>query len=447
MLHSRREFIKRIAHAIGAAAFMEGFHRLGWASAFLPQESNDYRALVSIFLYGGNDGNNTIIPAETAEYQTYASARGTLAIPQADLLPITPSNMSLRFGLHPSLRDIHDLWGERKLAVLCNVGTLVEPITRDQYLRGAQRPDSLFSHSDQQAQWQASISDQPSRTGWAGRLADRLGANEQFPILISVAGSSLFATGAQARPLALVPGSSFGLRGFGTSPSERARLEALRQLLRVDTEMELVRKASELTEQAIVNSQLLNQALSNAAPLQTQFPSTSLGKQLQQVAKIIAARGALGARRQIFFCSLGGFDTHNNQLPTQASLLAQLGQAMRAFYAATVELGVATSVTTFTLSDFGRTLKPAAGGGTDHAWGSHHFIMGGAVRGGDFYGRYPTLTIGGPDDASNEGRWIPNVAVDQYGATLALWFGLPPSELTSVFPNIGRFATPNLGFL
>jgi uncharacterized protein (DUF1501 family) len=381
-------------------------------------------------------------------------------------LQITPSNISLKFGLHPAMSPevatpttngnptapgVLDLWNQQKLAVLCNVGPLVQPLTPAQYKQGtaSAKPDSLFSHADQQAQWQSSVSKDngvQEPTGWGGRTADStegLNGTATFPSIISTAGITLFSTGVRARPL--VPGS--GLSGFNTSAAATARYNALRQLLTSDMEITLVRSASDITRNAIDNTALLNQSLANTAALVTKFPNTSLGNQLLQIARIIATRNTLGLHRQIFFCSLGGFDTHNNQLATQASLLPQVSQAMRAFYDATVELGIASSVTTFTLSDFGRTFKPAAGGGTDHGWGNHHFIMGGAVQGGRFYGTFPTLAIDGPDDTGGEGRWIPTTSVDQYAATLATWYGLSPTDLPTVFPNLGRFATNNLGFL
>jgi len=254
----------------------------------------------------------------------------------------------------------------------------------------------------------------------------------------------------QTYPIALTPNQPFGLQGFdqkSTNAIVAARYNAVQQLLTTDRDTSLVDSASNLTSQAIGNSEILNAAFKSASTLQTVFPITGLGNEMKQIAQIIAARNSLGLKRQIFFCSLGGFDTHNNELATHVNLYTQLSKAMKAFYDATVELGVAGNVTTFTQSDFGRTFKPAAGGGSDHAWGSHHMVMGDAVRGGDFYGKYPTLALAGPNDSGSEGRWIPTSSVDQYAATLASWYGLAPADLPLVFPSIGRFDSSNLGFM
>jgi uncharacterized protein (DUF1501 family) len=262
-------------------------------------------------------------------------------------------------------------------------------------------------------------------------------------MVVSASGVPLFATGTRARPL--VPGS--GLSGFSTTPESKARYAALRRILQADGSKALVGAANSITGTGIDNVATLNAAIAQNPALKTVFPGTALGSQLKTIAGVIASRGSLKMNRQIFFVSLGGFDTHTDELNTQVTLLTEVSQAMGAFHEATVELGIAPQVTSFTLSDFGRTFLPTSGGGTDHAWGSHHFVMGGSVKGGDFYGTYPTLALNGPDDASNEGRWVPTTSVDQYGASLARWFGLDSGSVSTVFPNIGSFATSNLGFL
>jgi uncharacterized protein (DUF1501 family) len=224
-------------------------------------------------------------------------------------------------------------------------------------------------------------------------------------------------------------------------------LNALTTLLTADTGLSLAQAANNTMANSMADATALNAALAKGSPLKTQFPATSLGAQLQDVAQIIQVQSYLGMTRQIFFCSLGGFDTHANQLATHNSLYPQLSQALAAFYAATQELGMAQNVTTFTESDFSRTFQPATTDGSDHAWGSHHLVLGGAVKGGQVYGQFPTFELAGPNDADVRGRWIPTTSIDQYGATLCSWFGIPSSALATVFPNFANFGSQKLGFV
>jgi uncharacterized protein (DUF1501 family) len=464
---NRRHFLKHLG-AIGAGATLS---QLGVLNSFAQSApGSDYRALVCVFLFGGNDANNMIVPFDTTAYNTYAAVRGgtgVLAHPQANLVPLTnPANLSLtqtagvlQFGLHPNLTDLQALWNGGQLAVLFNVGTLLQPITRTQYRSsGTPRPASLFSHSDQQQQWQTAISDGPTRSGWGGRLADQvaaLNAGLALPTVISTAGNNMFNIGNTTRALAVPTSGSFGLSGFGTDAAAQARLQAVQQLLTMDRDSQLIAGASDITSSAIANSTALSPIIraTPSSSLQTLGSLTSgIARQLLTVAKIIEARAILGGpRRQIFFVSLGGFDTHTNELATHQNLYSQLGPALKAFYDATAALGVASSVTTFTLSDFGRTLQPASGNGSDHAWGNHHLVIGGAVKGGQYYGTFPTLALGGPDDATSEGRWIPTTSVDQYAATLAQWLGASGTALGAVLPNLQTFTAAgwpaDLGFL
>lgn len=459
MNESRRGFIRRsccTAAALGAAS---GFSRFGLVHA-LAQGAPDFKALVCVFLFGGNDSNNMIVPMDAQGYANYlnirvAVANGGLALDQATLHPValkTAQNGSTAFGLHPNLSELQALFTSGKLAFLANVGTLSQPITRAQYLaRSSPVPANLFSHSDQQAQWQTSQVSGFSPSGWAGRVADNVqpifNVNSMFPPITTVAGTAIFCTGQQTQPFAIIPGTTPGLQGFDASAASTARLQALQQLLAFDTGVSLIQAASSITSHALANSKTLSDALSSAGNLLTPFPNTSLGGQLLQITKILKVRSALGLNRQIFFCSLGGFDTHNNQIPAQQTLFSQLSPALNAFYNATVELGINQQVTTFTMSDFSRTFQPASGGGTDHAWGGVQMILGGAVHGGDMFGKLPAFALGGPDDAGSNGRWIPTTGIDQYGATLASWFGVSAANLSAIFPNLANFSTSNLGFL
>ncbi|HSV32569.1 MAG TPA: DUF1501 domain-containing protein [Pyrinomonadaceae bacterium] len=505
MKRSRRNFLRDSACGLTAAAMVSSFEQLNLVNAMVnqqPEVASDYRALVCIFLFGGSDCNNVVIPYTDYNNPTggttngYSNVRGTsqLAIPQADLLQITPANSAgVVYGLHPNLspeafnagqpNGLLGVWNTGKLAILCNVGSLVQPITRAQYASGIGHPYQLFSHSDQQTQQQTSFASSAGQTGWGGRVADKTGSlngNVVLPMNISVAGTSLFATGTTSRQLAIAPAPTTlanvlvlnwtnGVSGVNPNNSG----SSYRTLLGLDLDSFLVKAASDTTNQALTADAVLNQPDPSLTAI---FPNTQLGNQLKQVAKLIKLRDTLGMKRQIFFCSLGGYDTHTNQTgsnPTnpagggansggQGGLLTQLSQAMRAFYDEMVAQTISDKVTQFTLSDFGRTLQPSGSGattvGSDHAWGGHAFIMGGSVNGGMFYGSlrpdgtglpygYPTLALGGPDDTDSRGRWIPTTSVDQYAATLATWYGLAPSDLATVFPNLSRFATSNLGFM
>jgi uncharacterized protein (DUF1501 family) len=432
------------------ASLVGGLSKFGLVSA-LAQSTTDYKALVCIFLFGGNDANNLIVPIDT-NYANYASIRANLAIPQASLLPLQVGSAA-NFGLHPNLPELQGLFNNQKVvAVLNNVGTLVQPTTKQQYQSHSGLPENLFSHSDQQNQWQTTQLSGLQNAGWAGKVADKIqptfNSTATFPPIISLAGNTIFGTGVTSRPFTMNPGSTPGLTGIDSSAAGQAKFLGVQQLLTFDTGISLVQASSAVTGQAIQQGTTLANALKSLAPLQTVFPTgNSLASQLKQVAQVIAVRSALGIGRQIFFCSQGGFDTHSDQLDTQVGLYGQLSAAMAAFYSATQELSVANQVTTFTLSEFSRTFQPGSNGGTDHAWGGHQVMMGGAVQGNALYGTFPTLALGGPDDVGNNGRWVPTTSVDQYAATLASWFGVSNTDLPAIFPNLVNFQTANLGFM
>jgi uncharacterized protein (DUF1501 family) len=484
--------------------------KLNLVNAMVQQQPNvaaDYKALVCIFMSGGSDNNNMVIPYD--EYinlnggttNGYSNVRGgsSLAVPFSALAntKITPSNTSgISYALHPNLSPeannagvlpgLLKPWTDGKLAVLCNVGSLVRPITRAQYIANIGRPYQLFSHSDQVNQQMTSIANTTGQTGWGGRIADKtnsLNGSVSLPMNISIAGSNLFSTGFNSRQLAVAPAPTtlanlLNLAWSGPAAANPFTAgSSFRALLGFDQGATLIKASTDTTSGGLTADAALNAA--GNPVLTATFPNTQLGNQLAQVAKLIKIKDAAGItmKRQIFFCTIGGFDTHTNETgqdPTnpggagaqsgqQGQLLAQLSQAMRAFYDELVAQGLSNNVTTFTISDFGRTLQPSGSGagtvGTDHAWGSHAFIMGGAVLGGAFYGStrpdgtglpygYPTLQLGGPDDTnSNRGQWIPTTSVDQYAATLANWYGLAASDRAAVFPNLGTFAMPTLPFL
>lgn len=450
---SRRSFVRHVACSAVGYSLVNTVFDLYKMNAVVGQ-ANDYKALVCVFLFGGNDSNNMLMPRAGADYSVYAQGRGNIAIPAASMLPITPSTSDGRsYGLHPSMAGIQGLFNAGKAALVRNVGPLVGPTTKQQYQSGSTaRPKSLFSHSDQQQLWQTSIADQVGGTGWGGRLGDivrSLNTNDSVSMAISVAGQNTFQVGSIVTPYQVSPGGGTGFDGYipagSTRDYERAETTAINQIIAREHANIFENAYKTRMKSVIDNAQTITQALTGQAALQTVFPQSGLGAGLRTIAQLIAARNQFGHRRQIFFCSTGGYDTHSMQLGAHAGLLAGVSAAMTAFYNATVELGVANQVTAFTASDFNRTFA-SNGDGTDHAWGGHQMIVGGAVKGGNLYGTFPNLSINGPDDAG-DGRWIPTTAVDQYAATLATWFGVSAGQLPTIFPNIGRFSTSNLGFM
>jgi uncharacterized protein (DUF1501 family) len=454
MTISRRRFLSITCRSAVSLGTFGAFARFGALNAFA--QAPDYKALVCVFLFGGNDGNNTVIPFDTAGYQNYATLRGGIngvALQQSSLLPIQPATASTPFALHPRLTEIQSLFNnDKKVAIVANVGNLVMPTKRADYLaHTVPVPASLFSHSDQQNQMQTAGANSKLPSGWAGRVADAvqsLNAGAQYPAVVSLAGAPIFCNGDHTSPASVSPGNLSGVT-CSEAPSSicTTRSSTAQQLLTFDTGISLVQAASQVAARAKTYSDLLSAAVSNLPALITTFPNTGIGNQLKQVAQIIQARSALGLQRQIFFVSLGGFDTHGGQLTTQDALLLQLSPALNAFYLATVEMNVASQVTTFLESDFARTFQSNTNGGTDHAWGNHYLVIGGAVKGGDMYGTFPNIALGGPDDAGSNGRWIPTTSLDQYGATLATWFGVSATDMPTVFPTLKNFSNQNVGFI
>jgi uncharacterized protein (DUF1501 family) len=486
---TRRDFIRRAAcAAVGTAAMTSAIRDLRFMNAAVAQSNpTDYKALVCIFLQGGNDSNNLILPTLPSEYFYYAKTRSpVLAIPQSAILPVTSlDNDGNAYGLHPSCPELQTLFGEGKLAFLFNTGTLVYPITLAQYsANSVAKPPQLFSHADQQTQWQTSVPDQPPTTGWGGRCADLLNAvqpNAPISLMVTLAGANTFEIGNIVAQYSVSINGAISLT-LPTSPSGGAntnRLPALMNILGLPYNNLQAQAYAGVVEQAINSSSVLNNAISNTVAgsyWSNSFPTkitppvsgsatfnSTLSPQLQMVARLIAAgstaaaNGGFGMKRQIFFCQVGGYDLHTGQtnysantpnnvlLGAHTNLLAELSQSMFAFQRAMEQLGLSNSVTSFTASDFGRTF-PSNGQGSDHGWGSHHLILGGAVNGQRTYGQFPTLMVNSPNDLGT-GRWIPTTAIDQYFATLATWFGVDPGNLSTVFPNIGRFSSSNLGFI
>ncbi|MCU0764139.1 MAG: DUF1501 domain-containing protein [Hydrogenophaga sp.] len=438
-------------------------------------QSSDYRALVCLFLYGGNDGFNMVVPRDTSRYDEYAAIRGRLALPRDRLVPLGTD-----YGLHPAMTALSSVWAVGDLAPVFNVGPLAVPLTKEEYRsRTRPHPDSLYSHSDQQLLWESGGHRVNVRTGWGGRAAASLGSGGP---VISVGGNGRFGLSTFEVPLVLPgPGGVFGLEGMtGNGATTVARRNALNTLYSGAHSNTLLnsfagqqRGAFEMADRlgAVVAVQpnsadgaavvpglaLINQAF---LPITTSNRvNTPLGRQLYQIAKLVAARQTLQGNRKIFFAQQGGYDTHGDQVGATATegqharLLQQLADAMACFHNAMNAIGMGDSVTLFTQSDFGRTFKPNNTIGTDHAWGNNQLVMGGAVRGGDTYGVFPNLALGGPDDVGLNswelhGRWIPTSSVDQYAATLLRWWGASEGQIDGVLPNLFNFGSQrSLGFM
>jgi len=447
MKANRRSFIKYAS--LAAAGNAAGLRPFGLLNS-LAQTTSNYKALVCVFLFGGNDANNTLIQFDTAGYANYSTIRGPLAIPQSQLLQLGGS--ATNFALNPNLPEVQALFNNKNAALVANVGTLMQPTTRAQYLAGSLVPTNLFSHIDQQNEWQNAAQSGATSSGWAGRIADLISGqynpSGQIPMITSVAGDTLFCNGSASTPVSVSPGNLGGASCSEGTTECGAQQTTAQALLNFSSGVSLITADNSITNNAYAYAKTLSDAVQSVSPLQTVFPANnSLAAQLKQIAQIIQVRAALGVSRQIFFASVGNFDTHADQLVLQSALLASVSPALNAFYQATQELGVQNNVTSFTMSDFSRTFQPNSNTGSDHAWGSHHIVLGGAVNGGQIYGKFPTLALNGPDDSGSNGRWVPTTSTVQYASTLAQWFGVSVAQLPSVFPNIGAFSTNNLGFV
>ena len=445
----RRSFLTLSARL--AALGLTGLGLSPWRSLFSADVSaqsgttfNDYKALVCLYLFGGNDSNNLIVPVDTTHYTAYQSLRGALALTGTKLLaPIADANNN-PFALHYGLAELNTLYGSGRLAFVLNMGLLNQPLTRTEYQQGLSAPSNLFSHSDQTTQAQTGTST-PNGSGWGGRLLDRFGITDTLAA-VSVSSPALFLQGFDVRGNVVPPGANLSLYGmtFWPPAASAARRQAVDTILLHDGGKTIRQAANQSFADGLQLADTL-QSFETLTPLVTVFPNTSIGNQLKEVARLIRIRAQMGPGRQVFFCSMDGYDTHSSQDWTHWNLLSQLSQALNAFDSATLEIGVSNQVTAFTQSEFNRTMQ-SNGSGSDHAWGSHQMVLGGAVRGG-IYGQVPTFALGGPDDANSRGVWIPTISTAQFGATLGKWFGASQADLSWAFPNLGNFATTDLGFM
>lgn len=450
----RREFLRRAgAFALLRGAAPLGLQLTGMAAAAAETLPLDYRAIVCLFMYGANDAHNTVVPLTPEAWNAYADARGVLALPRETLLPIAGG----RLGLHPALAPLQALHARGEAALLANVGPLMVPIAdADQYLRtNVPRPPKLFSHNDQQAVWQA-FSPEGAKTGWGGRIADRLAARGEGALFtaISASDNAIFLAGEHSLPYQIGSSGPIGFNRlqaasiFGSpqgAAALRAQIVANGNSLIGSDYVSVVRRSLEANEILAAALARLPEGDPRIA-LPSELEHDRLARQLRIVARLIGVRDApgLALRRQVFFVSLGGFDTHDNQLERQARLLESVGRSVAWFQQAMKALGSTDAVTLFTASDFGRALL-SNGDGSDHGWGGHHFIVGGAVRGG-VYGQFPEVALRTKTDVGN-GRLLPTSSVSQYAATLARWMGVPTSELPDLLPGLAAFDRQDLGFL
>lgn len=453
---SRRAFLKRAAAfglVGGASPFVMNLAAIGEAAA---ATASDYKALVCIFMFGGNDYANTVTPYDQPSYDLYASLRGTIALSRASLASnILVPNSALpggrQYALAPGLEPIVPLFDAGHMAVVLNVGTLIQPTSKANYTaKSVPLPPKLFSHNDQQSFWQA-CNPEGATSGWGGRIGDLLQSGNGTASLtcINASGNAVFLSGKTAVQYGTTTTGPVPLLGNAASLYGSASgIGALRALITAPRSHLFEDEQSRITKRSLDLQAQVSGALAAGPALATPFPAGNpLADQMKIVARLISVSQDLGAKRQVFFVSLGGFDTHDSILTAHPTLMGRMGGAMRAFHDSMVELGISDKVTAFTASDFGRTLTSNANG-SDHGWGSMHFVMGGAVHGRDFFGPAPALADNGPDDVG-QGRLLPALSVDQYGATLASWFGVASGQMSTVLPNIVNYnpSTWNLGFV
>ncbi|WP_184718759.1 DUF1501 domain-containing protein [Caulobacter sp.] len=437
MTVSRREMMQLMAGGSAAAALGQ----LGLSSA-LAADSGNYRAMVGVFLFGGNDAWNMVVPNDS-RFTDYAKQRGTVALQQSSLMPLTGT----AFALHGAFAPLKAAWDEGALGAVLNTGTLFAPLTKALYTsRPDLRPLNLMSHEDQQNQWQGMRTRAVNNNGFMGRINDRA-PTADLPPLISIAGSNLCLIGDRTAPLILPSSGSIVRNGYNAASTDAA-VKARQAALSVFADASSYGAITDLTGKgmstAYAQAVQANSVITSTASAVDKFfvnPTTGaaltsdISRQLLRAARMIEARNTLGHAKQTFFVSQGGYDTHTNQLGSHNTLYGDLALALAGFYNAMKALGLQDNVTAFTMSDFGRVFKGNASNGTDHAWGSNHLVLGGALANGKVHGRYPDMTFGGSEDTSNDGRWIPSIATEEYVGAIAQWYGVSPADMPYIFPN------------
>jgi uncharacterized protein (DUF1501 family) len=456
---SRRNFLKGALSLSASQAIAPWALNLAAIGEAAAATASDYKALVCVFLYGGNDQANTVVPYDLASHGTYQALRGSLAYGRDRLadsvldplgVPVDATGLARQYALAPELKPLLRVFDQGRMAVLLNVGPLIQPTTKDQYLsKSAPLPPKLFSHNDQQSEWQSSGPELTTQ-GWGGLLEDRLLDGNSNPIFsaVNVYGNAVFLAGENVMQYQVTSSGPVALSAQTNLYGSAVAAQALRSVMTTGSAHLFEADHARMVADALAANQTLTGALAAGPAIGTVFPAgNSLAEQLKMVARVASIAPALGIRRQVFFVGLGGFDTHDNLATAHPVLLGQVGSALAAFHDATVELGMDSMITTFTASDFGRTLT-VNNDGSDHGWGSMHFILGGAVHGQRFYGTPPVVASNGPDDVG-QGRLLPTTSVDQYAATLGRWFGVGDAQLLEVLPNLANFSvgSRNLGFV
>jgi uncharacterized protein (DUF1501 family) len=438
---NRRTFLNRsskLAIGLGASPLIP---RLISAPAFAQTAGNQYRAIVCLFLYGGNDGNNTIVPVDQA-YSDYIAGRDGLALDRKTLNLLKPTSDGRLFGLHPNLVKVASLFNQGSATWLVNTGPLAMPYKKGQDL--STTPQNLFSHAGQSTEWQSAVTRSDSTSGWAGRIADVLSKRQSHtsPVVVSTGGWQLLGSGLSSDMAAIAPGNNVQrvVTALQSLAPSLAQMEA-------PSSNQLIDEISRMQSSYLATTSLLLGAVSAGSTMKTKFPNSRLGQQLQVIAQIINGRANLDINRQVFISSADGYDTHTQQLAVQAANLAEMDEAVSAFATAMQEIDMFDQVTLFTMSDFARSHQANSSGGTDHAWGNHHLIVGGSVKGGDLYGNFPDLKLGGDDDFGTTGLWIPTTSGTQYAATLAKWLGVTDSDTGMIFPELNNFPAGTLNFL
>ncbi|MBB6143361.1 uncharacterized protein (DUF1501 family) [Silvibacterium bohemicum] len=441
-MFDRRGFLKFGAKTGLATAFMPLWMRLAGVEAY-GQSTSGYKAIVCISLVGGNDGNNMIVPLDAATYNQYASVRQSLALSQSSLLPVQTSS-GKTYGFHPSLPNLSSIFSSGSASIIANCGPMDQPVTKQALQQNPNLLPQLFgSHPVGLAQWESATAESAPSSGWGGRIADQIASQSGLlPPVLSLSGVSTFTVGESVQSVSMMQASA------GDQPLPPELLDPTISIANIDSQSnnEIVQRAAQLRNSALQMQTILQQSQTLGSTIKTVFPTSTLGQNLQTIAQVINGKQVIGASRQLFYANVGNYDTHGAQSATHASLLSDLDSSLGAFVAALKEIGMFQNVLILTLSDFGRTMESNSTAGSDHAWGNHQFLIGGGLAGNRIIGSLPDFDIGGSQDYTGQGVWIPTIATQQVAANVATWLGLNSSQIASIFPNLASFSATPVSF-